>query len=425
MIQEILMSPRFREMFRTNKTAFTRNRILDFPKVVLALLSGLSKSLSAEVYAMIRTFRLVHYSKQALSWARLFLKYTAFIFLNAELVRRFYRDGDFRTYRGRIFLAVDGFTLGLPNVGELKKKFGFQKNQNGDARAPSASCIALYDILNEIVISSDIRKYLTSERTMALKAVDRMLSLIPGRKYLLTADRGFPGMGMFFFLSSRNIDFVIRNQSGFLKEFSDIYNGKSCDLTAEVKVQRNEVGREYHADFDAAGGKMTLRMVKVEIGEGKWEFLVTNLLDREEFPPSELKEIYSMRWCIETDIKRKKVLCELENFASKTRLRIKQEFYAKMFIINMSNMMINDIEEELQEERKDPELKINRNIAYGIFRQCIFESFLDPAKFAKEIESAAAYLKKQHTKVKPKRTFPRKPFSRRRRPFHITQRRSC
>lgn len=419
------MSQRFKEMFRTDKTAFTRNRIMDFPKVVLALLSGLSKSLSVEVYDMIQNFRLAHYSKQAFSWARLHLKYTAFIFLNGELVSRFYEEDGFRTYRGRIFLAADGFTLGLPNVEELKKKFGFQKNQNGDACAPSASCIALYDVLNEIVISSDIRRYLTSERKMAVKAVERMLRLISGRRYLLTADRGFPGMGIFFFLASRGIDFVVRTQTGFLKEFSDVYNGKSCDMTVEVKAQKHEISKEHRADFDALKGKMLLRMVRVEIGEDKYEYLITNLRDREEFPPSELKEIYRMRWCIETDIKRKKVLCELENFASKTRLRIKQEFYAKMFIINMSNMMINDIEEELQEEKKDPELKVNRNIAYGIFSQCIFRSFLDPADFDRDVERAAAYLKRQYTKAKPNRIFARKPAARRRRAFHIAQRRSC
>jgi hypothetical protein len=130
-------------------------------------------------------------------------------------------------------------------------------------------------------------------------------------------------------------------------------------------------------------------MVKVEIGLDKYEYLITNLLDNNEFPPSVLKEIYRKRWCIETDIKRKKVLSELENFASKTSFRIKQEFYAKILILNFSNMII-------------------------------FASNLD---LQKETDYMIGYMKRQYTKVKPNRIFERKKSNQRLK-FHWNQRRS-
>ena len=114
----------FKEAFRVSKVAFTRNRILDFPKLVIAILSNLSKSLSIEVHDMIQTFELAHYSKQAFSWARLNLKYTAFIFLNDMIIKKYYEDDDYKTFKGRILLAVDGFSLNLPNVEKLGRKFG-------------------------------------------------------------------------------------------------------------------------------------------------------------------------------------------------------------------------------------------------------------------------------------------------------------
>lgn len=406
--------------------AFTRNRILDFPKLVVAILSNLSKSLSIEVYDMIQTFQLAHYSKQAFSWARLNLKYTAFIYLNEQIVKKFYEDDDYKTYKGRILLAVDGFSLSLPNVGKLGKKFGLPSNQNGKGRNPVASCIALYDILNELVIYSSIRRFKTSERKMAEKGIDRMLTLIPNKKYLLVADRGFPSVGMLFYLASKNIDFVIRNQCPFLKEFNDVFEGKSTDLIKTILVDKTRFreNKDYAEAFNKLNRKLTLRMVKVEIGENNYEYLITNLLDNNEFPPSELKEIYRTRWCIETDIKRKKVLYELENFASKTSFRIKQEFYAKILILNFSNMMINDIEEDLQKEKNDPSFKINRNIAYGLIKKSILKTFTGNVNLEADTDYIIGYIKRQYTKSKPNRIFERKPSNQRRLKFHWNQRRS-
>lgn len=375
---------------------------------------------------MIQTFQLAHYSKQAFSWARLNLKYTAFIFLNDKLVKMFYSDDDYKTYKNRILLAVDGFSLGLPNVEKLRKKFKTQKNQNGESSYPLASCIALYDILNELIIYSNIRRYMTSERKMAEKGIDKMLSLIPNKKYLLVADRGFPCIGLLFYLASKNIDFVIRNATPFFGEFNDVVEGKSNDLirTIHVNKKRYKENKDYQEVFIALNKELKLRMVKVEIGENKYEYLITNLLDDKEFSSSDLKEIYHKRWCIETDIKRKKVLYELENFASKTSFRIKQEFFAKILIMNYSNMIINDIEEDLQKEKNDTSFKINRNIAYGLIKQSILKSFTGNRNHEAETDYIIAYLKRQYTKSKPNRIFERKPPSPRRLKFHWNQRRS-
>lgn len=421
----MILSTNFKESFRVSKSAFTRNRILNFPKLVLGILSNLSRSLSIEVYDMIQTFELAHYSKQAFSWARLNLKYTAFIYLNDLLVKRFYED-DYKTYKDRILLAVDGFSLSLPNTEKLGKKFGFPANQNGDGRNPTASCISLYDILNEFVLDSSIRRFKTSERKMAEKSISRMMNLIPDKKYLLVADRGFPSVGILFYLASKSIDFVIRTQCPFLKEFDEIYKGESPDLVRTLAVDKDRLSnnKDYVEIFHKLNCQLKLRMIRVEIGKNKYEYLITNLLDDKEFTASELKEIYHKRWCIETDFKRKKILYELENFASKTSFRIKQEFYAKILILNFSNMMINDIEEDLQKEKNDTSFKINRNIAYGLIKKEIIKVFIDDLDLDIRMEYITGYLKRQYTKTKPDRVFERKPSNLRRLKFHWNQRRA-
>lgn len=404
--------------------SFTRNRILDFPKLVLALLSSLSKTLSVEVYDLVRTFQLAHYSKQAFSWARLNLKYTAFIYLNDALTKRFYED-DYKTYKDRLLLAVDGFHLTLPNIEKLKKKFGVVNSAHGESRNPVASCISLYDILNEYVIDANIRRFKTSERMMAIKSIDRMLNIIPDKKYLLIADRGFPGIGIISYLISKNIDFIMRSSCPFFREFDRIFKGEVTDITKTLIIDRlrRVQNKEYLEIFNLLNNKVTLRMVKVEIGENKYEYLITNLLDEKEFTVSEFKELYHKRWCIETDFKRKKVLCELENFASKTSFRIKQEFFAKIFIINFSNIMINDIEDELQEEKKDNSFKINRNVAYGLIKKEIINILIKGSDFDRQMKIITNYLKRQYTKPKPHRVFERK-FPNQSLKYHWNQRRA-
>ena len=210
-----------------------------------------------------------------------------------------------------------------------------------------------------------------------------------------------------------------------MKEFDDVYNGKSNDLIKTIKVDkvRYRDNKDYAEIFNKLNRELKLRMVKVEIGVDKYEYLITNLLDNTEFPHSELKEIYRKRWCIETDIKRKKVLSELENFASKTSFRIKQEFYAKILILNFSNMMINDIEEDLQKEKNDTSFKINRNIAYGLIKKSILKSFASNLDLQKETDYMVGYIKRQYTRVKPNRIFERKKSNSRLK-YHWNQRRS-
>lgn len=404
---------------------FTRNRIFDFPKLILSILSNLSRTLSIEVYDMIQNFELKHFSKQAFSWARLNLKYTAFIHLNNEFVKKFYED-DYKTYKDRIFLAVDGFALKLPNVKKLGRQFGLPKNQSGESKTPQASCLSLYDILNEVIIDSNFRRYNTSERTMAYKSINKMLTLIPDKKYLLVADRGFPSLGIFFYLTSIGVDFVIRARLPFLNQFKEVFEGNCNDLTQIITIDKKKIkdNSDYTKYINELQCKIKLRVARVEIGENKFEYLVTNLFDENEFPISELKVIYNKRWCIETDIKRKKVLFELENFASKTSFRIKQEFYAKMLIMNLGNIFMNEVETELKVEKKDDSIIINHNIAYGLFKISFLNLFKNNSQSDFNFTYLKEYLKRNYTKFKPNRKFERKPKVHRGLNFHWSQRRS-
>ena len=69
------------------------------------------------------------------------------------------------------------------------------------------------------------------------------------------------------------------------------------------------------------------------------EILLTNIFE-DDFTPEEFKELYHLRWGIETkydDIKNK---LEIESFSGTSPLAVRQDFFATMFLNNLASMMI-------------------------------------------------------------------------------------
>ena len=82
--------------------------------------------------------------------------------------------------------------------------------------------------------------------------------------------------------------------------------------------------------------------VRIEISDGKYEVIATNL-NRKEFPPKKLKEIYALRWGIETSFRHLKYALTLNNFHSKKEECILQEIFAKLTMYNFIQTIASQI----------------------------------------------------------------------------------
>ena len=87
---------------------------------------------------------------------------------------------------------------------------------------------------------------------------------------------------------------------------------------------------------------ITVRFVRVVLDDGTVEVLVTSLLD--EYPVSHVmfKELYNLRWGVETLYDRIKNLLTLENFSGTTVEAVKQDFYATMFLCGLEAVLTED-----------------------------------------------------------------------------------
>lgn len=80
------------------------------------------------------------------------------------------------------------------------------------------------------------------------------------------------------------------------------------------------------------------RVVRVKITADTYECLITNLPEW-AFPPSCLKEIYYMRWGVESVFRQLKYAVGMMNFHAKKAEYIKQEIFANLIVYNFSEII--------------------------------------------------------------------------------------
>ncbi len=100
------------------------------------------------------------------------------------------------------------------------------------------------------------------------------------------------------------------------------------------------------------GQTITCRLVKVELENGDIEVLRTSLLDDQYYTHKDIEELYLYRWSEEEAYKLLKSRVEVEAFSGKTATAVKQDFYAKVFLMTLCAAYAHPIEERVTAEYK-------------------------------------------------------------------------
>ena len=87
---------------------------------------------------------------------------------------------------------------------------------------------------------------------------------------------------------------------------------------------------------------MTLRVVRFPLSADTYECVITNL-PSDEFPPDELKKLYTMRWGIETSFRELKYAIGLSCFHTKKVEYIKQEIFARLVLYNFCEIITTHV----------------------------------------------------------------------------------
>lgn len=96
---------------------------------------------------------------------------------------------------------------------------------------------------------------------------------------------------------------------------------------------------------------MTIRIVRFKISEDTYETIATSL-DRFQFPISEIKKLYHMRWGIETSFRELKYAMGLVNFHAKKEDYVLQEIWARLIMYNFCERITLSVVIEQKDCRK-------------------------------------------------------------------------
>jgi len=418
-IKNKIYSKQFLESNRKTSKDFTRQRKLTFSRLILFMLNSIKKSLQKELTEFFLNFSSEkNITNSAFCQSRMKLSHTAFIELNDDIIEEFYTDNIFNLWKGFRLLAIDGSRLQLPSSLEIIENFGFAKN-NHLTITPMAQASSCYDLLNNMVINSEIDKYETSEYNLALKHLEKCKF----EKDLLIYDRGYSAIWFMFYNILKKKDFIVRMQRNSIIEVQNFFNSDKDSEIIEITELHNK-SEEQICNLNLEFKPFKIRLVKVILDNGEVEVLATSLLDEKKYPSKEFKWLYGKRWGIETNYDHLKNHLMIEDFTGLSSLSIMQDFFANMFIANMQQILISEAQDELKEQKKDTEYeyKINRNLSFG-FMKDRFVKILFDKNVNRSIKDLKELFKINPSPIRKGRNFPRV-YHKTRKKFYMKKKRA-
>lgn len=373
--QDTILSDSFLEVCRDGKTnTLVRRRKMPIEDLVYSMINrkGLTLKLELRNYMKI-THPGVEISKPGYLKQRMKLNPEALKVLYQSHNKNFYQDAEVEpyTYKGYLVLAADGSDINIPTTAETVEKYGSASVRGGKPCAQiGLGCI--YDVLNRFILDSSINKVKFDEMRVAQEQLSNIKDTIGDRyPYMVIMDRGYPSTPAFLKFIDDGIYFVARLKSSDYKAEQKALKSNDEDVEiALTKARRsNYIGKKEEAIM-MSRDLFSLRMVKVNFDNDNSEILATNL-PRETFPEECFAEIYHMRWSIETAYEVLKDRLKIENFTGIKPTLIEQDINSTIYVSNLAEDIICDIEEEDKEHLKNDykhTMQINRNLSIGLLK---------------------------------------------------------
>lgn len=334
-IKEYITTPGKLEPHRA-KNHFVRKRKLSLFQVIMYLLYTSKASMFQNLSRIREDLENLNFpdiSKQALSKARQFINPALFKELYYLSVDLFYKQLPSRKlWNGYHLFAIDGSKIELPNS---KSNFEFFGEMFGypdpNRRFTMGLGSIVYDVLDDYIVHASFQRYLASERSAALEHLHNLEDLNIYQNSVVIFDRGYYSEDMF--------RYCVKHQHLCLMRLKQNYNiAKKCSGDIITVLPGNE--KDGTEDTN-------IRVIEVILNDGTKEYLATNLFDS-HISQQMFRELYFYRWPVETKYKELKSRLAIEEFSGATTTSVLQEFYINVLLSNLSSLIKNQVDEEIQ-----------------------------------------------------------------------------
>ena len=349
-IHDGITSNWFAETFRVGK-AFSRTRKLSISLVMMFLMYKTKCSLSNEIDSFLDKFgesisailgkQAQTFTKQAFSKARKGIDIKAFEWLVTRSAEVFFEcQNALKTWYNLLVFAVDGSDVQLPQRARCFEIFGAQRVRN-NGMFPMAKASVLYCVSVRIVVDAILECCKFSERELAIRHMLAFRALSITRKAVVLFDRGYFSHEFCNIMADSNTYFVFRmkKDSRFLK----VFNNRKL-RTVEIDLNNGLKNAE----------PLIVRVVRFKLPDGQFEYLVTNLLDR-SYKVEMFRELYFMRWPVETKYKQIKSRFQLESFSGYSDVAIDQDFLLSVFFANLAEILRMEADAQIEQMIRESE----------------------------------------------------------------------
>lgn len=231
--------------------------------------------------------------------------------------------------------------------------------------------VALYDLLSRRYLDAVIQPGRNKNEFRAIcDLADRYPS--DSGKPIFIADRGFASYNFFAHAMENDMYFLVRakdiNVQRLLNreqlndpDVFDVTVNRILTRTQSKKKRAHPENEEQYRyicgniafDYIEPGSAkeypLTLRILRFKVADGTYENIITNLPD--EFSVEEIKQLYNLRWGIETSFRELKHTIGAINFHSKKVEYIEQELWARLILYNFCEIITTHIVIEKKETK--------------------------------------------------------------------------
>ena len=350
------------EFLRNPQSDFTRTQKISFQQTLLFPMLAGSEDIDDELMAFFEEEKLPFAS--AMIQRRNQIKPEAF----RELFYQFSKSIPVRnTFRSFQLAAIDGCRLNLPF--NPRNPDTFIQSIEGRKGINQIHMNALYDPLNDFFLDVNLQYiHQMDEKEAFCQFLDNNRDADSYRKRIYLADRGYASYNIFAHAIHNNQVFLIRVPEVFAKNMCTNscgwLDGQYVDEIVTLHIGRrnttkNKQLKNYHyipssGHYSFINAKTDdvdqfhLRVLKFPIGDDSFEYIVTNL-PKYAFSLQTIKDLYHVRWGIETAFRHLKYAGNMVHIHSLKQDHVIQEIYGKLTLYNFSSFLASTIDSATKE----------------------------------------------------------------------------
>jgi putative transposase len=240
----------------------------------------------------------------------------------------------FAYWRGHRVVLLDGTCVSMPAEPALFEAFGVNTGYHGKGRYPLARVATLCLAGTMMVIAYALGGYCDGEWTLALLILDRLR-----KGDLLIADRHFAAAHYYWRYQSMGLEFLTRtHQRLIISRIKRVQSYRRNDFLGWLTINKN-----YRRKDPNLPRHLLVRFVQASVrirGQRQVIWLVTSLLDDQQYPAAEIVALYGRRWRIETAFEQLKIRLSADVLRSHSPDGIRKEFAARCLALNLVHAII-------------------------------------------------------------------------------------